>query len=88
MFVNSEMHRCLCALFILKGAVAIKLAQDDHKGKETGLHKDKQNLKVQLKEQELANEDVVKTLLRVKIRLLMVHFLLLTENIECRNWWC
>ena len=72
-------------MFVFKGAVAIKLAQDDHKGKETGLRKDKQNLKVQLKEQELANEDVVKTLLRVKIGLPIVHGLLLCENCAGKN---
>ena len=49
----------------LLGAVALKLAQDDHKGKETDLRKDKRTLKVEIKEQELSNEDVVKSLLRV-----------------------
>lgn len=49
-----------------ESAVAIKLAQDDHKNKETDLRKDKQGLKVSLKEQELSSADVVKALLRGK----------------------
>ncbi|XP_057291312.1 dynein regulatory complex subunit 4-like [Hydractinia symbiolongicarpus] len=49
-----------------ESAVAIKLAQDEHKGKESDLRKDKRSLKVELKEQELSNEDVIKSLLRGK----------------------
>lgn len=45
-----------------ESAVALKLAQDDHKGNEQDLRKDKRSLKVELKEQELSHEDVVKNL--------------------------
>ena len=51
--------------FFLAGAVALKLAQDDHNDNESDLQKNKRNLKVELKEQELANEDLIKTLIRV-----------------------
>jgi len=49
-----------------ESAVALKLAQDDHNDNECELRKDKRNLKVELKEQELGNEDVMKTLIRRK----------------------
>lgn len=45
-----------------ESTVALKLAQDDHKGNEQDLRKDKRSLKVELKEQELSHEDVVKNL--------------------------
>ncbi|CAH1779599.1 unnamed protein product [Owenia fusiformis] len=44
--------------------VALKLSQDEHRGNEGDLRKDKRSLKVQLKEQELAHEDVIKNLKR------------------------
>lgn len=44
---------------------ALKLAQEDHRGNELELRKDKRSLKVELKEQELANEDVMKNLKKV-----------------------
>ena len=50
---------------LYQGAVALKLAQDDHNDNESELRKDKRNLKVELKEQELGNEDLMKTLIRV-----------------------
>ncbi|XP_071957561.1 dynein regulatory complex subunit 4-like [Antedon mediterranea] len=45
-----------------ESAVAIKLAQDDHRGQESDLRKDKRGLKVSLKDQELAHEDIIKNL--------------------------
>ena len=49
-----------------EGAVSIKLAQDGHQSEELELRKDKRALKVELKELELAHEDVIKNLKRVK----------------------
>jgi len=43
-----------------ESTVALKLAQDEHRGHEMDLRKDKRSLKVELKEQELSNEDVIK----------------------------
>lgn len=40
----------------------MKLAQKDHRSQEMELRKDMRSLKVELKEQELANEMVVKNL--------------------------
>lgn len=48
-----------------ESTVALKLAQDDHRGNETDLRKDKRGLKVELKELELSHEDVVKNLKKV-----------------------
>ncbi|XP_065827526.1 dynein regulatory complex subunit 4-like [Oscarella lobularis] len=47
-----------------EGAVALKLAQDDHGDKERNLREDKRGLKVDLKENELGHMEVVKTLKR------------------------
>jgi len=47
-----------------ESAVQLKLAQDDHKNNEQDLRKGKRSLKVELKEQELSHEDVVKNLKR------------------------
>jgi len=51
----------------LKGesTVALKLAQDENRSNELDLRKDKRSLKVELKEQELAHEDVIKNLKKV-----------------------
>lgn len=65
------------------GAVAIKLAQDEHKGKESDLRKDKRSLKVELKEQELSNEDVIKSLLRVSVFSISFLFKLLWDFLFC-----
>lgn len=46
------------------GLVTIKLAQDEHRKNELDLRKDKRALKVEIKEQELAHEDIVKNLKR------------------------
>lgn len=45
-----------------EGTVAMKLVQKDHRYQEMELRKDMRTLKVELKEQELANEMVVKNL--------------------------
>lgn len=47
-----------------ESAVSLKLSQDDHRGKEQDLGKDKRSLKVEIKEQELAHEDIIKNLKR------------------------
>lgn len=50
-----------------EGSVALKLAQDVHGGKELDLRKDKRALKVELKEQELSHEEVIKSLKKVSL---------------------
>ena len=50
-----------------EGAVSLKLAQDEHRGGELELRKDKRALKVSLKEQELSHEDLIKNLKRVRL---------------------
>lgn len=50
-----------------EGSVALKLAQDVHGGKELDLRKDKRALKVELKEQELSHEEVIKGLKKVSL---------------------
>jgi len=47
-----------------EGTAALKQAQDEHQGNELDLRKDKRSLKVELKEQELAHEDIIKNLKR------------------------
>ena len=51
-----------------EGAVVMKLAQREHCAQEGALRKDTRALKVELKEQELANEVVVKNLRLVGVR--------------------
>ena len=52
----------------LKGEskVSLKLAQDAYSSDELDLRKDKRSLKVRLKEEELAHEDVIKNLKKVR----------------------
>ena len=45
--------------------MALKLAQDENRGNELELRKDKRGLKVELKEQQLAHEDVIKNMKKV-----------------------
>ncbi|KAK2191116.1 hypothetical protein NP493_61g05046 [Ridgeia piscesae] len=45
-----------------ESTVALKLAQDDHRSDELELRRDKRSLKVELKEQQLSHEDVIKDL--------------------------
>ena len=51
-----------------ESSVALKLAQDGHSSKEMDLRKDKRALKVELKEQELSHEDVIKNLKKVGVQ--------------------
>lgn len=51
-----------------EGTVVMKLAQKEHHTQEGILRKDMRALKVELKEQELANEVVVKNLRLVGVR--------------------
>lgn len=44
------------------GTLTLKLEQDEHRGSEAELRKDKRSLKIQLKELELSHEDVIKNL--------------------------
>ena len=67
------MHNC--CFKSSTGAVALKLAQDGHRSDEQDLRKDKRNLKIELKEQELANEDVAKALIRVGVFLSLFYLL-------------
>ena len=48
-----------------ESTVALKLAQDDHRADELELRRDKRSLKVELKEQQLSHEDVIKDLKKV-----------------------
>lgn len=48
-----------------QNTVSLKMTQDEHRGEETVLRKDKRSLKVELKEQELAHEDIIKNLKKV-----------------------
>ena len=48
-----------------ESTVALSLAQDDNRKNELNLRKDKRSLKVELKEQELSHEDVIKDLKKV-----------------------
>ena len=50
-----------------ESSVALKLAQDEHRGQESDLRKDKRGLKVSLKDLELSHEDVVKNLKMVSL---------------------
>ena len=51
-----------------EGTVSLKLAQDENRSNELDLRKDKRSLKVELKEQELSHEDVIKNLKKVRGR--------------------
>ena len=48
-----------------ESTVALRLAQDDNRKSELVLRKDKRSLKVEIKEQELSHEDVIKNLKKV-----------------------
>lgn len=52
-----------------EGTVVMKLAQKEHRAQEGALRKDMRVLKVELKEQELANEVVIKNLRLVGTRM-------------------
>jgi len=79
-----------------EGTVALKLAQDENRGNELELRKDKRGLKVELKEQQLAHEDIIKNM--KKVGLCCVNDLQLiadlTDNTVVHNYcililyWC
>lgn len=50
------------------GAVAVTLEQSQHRERESVTTREKRDLKVQLKEMELAQQQKVKTLMRVSAR--------------------
>ena len=54
-----------------ESTVALKLAQDDHRSDELDLRRDKRSLKVELKEQQLSHEDVIKDLKKVRTGLVI-----------------
>lgn len=58
-------HASRC-LPILAGAVAITLEQKQHKERESEMKGDKRTLKIEIKEMELAHEEMVKNLKKVK----------------------
>ena len=60
--------------------MALKLAQDNHSSKEMDLRKDKRGLKVELKEQELSHEDVIKDLKKVGVLVIMCSVMLFCEG--------
>ena len=73
-----------------EGAVALNLAQDDHRGEEMELRKDKRALKVSLKEQELSHEEIIKNLKRVmfKYTLIVGYFIDKEMNLYTLNRFC
>jgi len=50
---------------LLAGAVAITLEQKQHKERESEMKGDKRTLKIEIKEMELAHEEMVKNLKKV-----------------------
>lgn len=48
-----------------QNTVSLKMTQDENRSEESTLRKDKRSLKVELKEQELAHEDIIKNLKKV-----------------------
>ena len=48
-----------------ENTVALKLAQDDNRGNELEMRKEKRSLKVELKEQQLSHEDIIKNMKKV-----------------------
>jgi hypothetical protein len=48
-----------------ENTVSLKLAQDENRSSELELRKDKRSLKVELKEQQLSHEDVIKNMKKV-----------------------
>lgn len=64
-----------------ESSVALKLAQDEHRGNESDLRKDKRGLKVSLKDLELSHEDVVKNLKMVsKLQIFYGVFSILCQS--------
>ena len=69
-----RMFECLYYL----GAVAITLEQNQHKEREAEMKSDKRALKIEIKEMELAHEEMVKNLQKVNI---IIHALVAAINL-------
>ena len=61
-----------------QNTVSLKMTQDENRAEESTLRKDKRSLKVELKEQELAHEDIIKNLKKVCVisLILFMYFLI------------
>lgn len=55
------------SIWLLTGSVAITLEQNQHKEREAEMKGDKRALKIEIKEMELAHEEMVKNLKKVTI---------------------
>ena len=60
------MYALLECLAVDTGAVAITLEQNEHQERESNMKSDKRALKIEIKEMELAHEEMVKNLKKVK----------------------
>jgi len=68
-----------------EGTVALKLAQDENRGSELELRKDKRSLKVELKEQQLAHEDIIKNMKKVRFVLLVAGLMVdIYNSLMCK----
>jgi len=68
-----------------EGTVALKLAQDENRGSELELRKDKRSLKVELKEQQLAHEDIIKNMKKVCFVLLVAGLMVdIYNSLMCK----
>jgi len=68
-----------------EGTVALKLAQDENRGNELELRKDKRSLKVELKEQQLAHEDIIKNMKKVRFVLLVAGLMVdIYNSLMCK----
>ena len=68
-----------------EGTVALKLAQDENRGNELELRKDKRSLKVELKEQQLAHEDIIKNMKKVRFVLLVAGLMVdIYNSLTCK----
>jgi len=68
-----------------EGTVALKLAQDENRGNELELRKDKRSLKVELKEQQLAHEDIIKNMKKVRFVLLVAGLMVdICNSLMCK----
>lgn len=57
-----------------ESTVALKLAQDEHRTNESDLRKDKRSLKIDIKEQQLSNEESIKNLKKVRVSFIRLAF--------------
>lgn len=65
---------------LLPGSVAITLEQNQHKGKEEDSGHEKRALKVEIKELELAHQETVKSLKKVRKSLIIIYINELLRN--------